>query len=54
MYRPVHFIVYMGWPDLLIQRPLTGLHQDTPDRAGHNPATNHLGGADHRDRGLLP
>ena len=42
-----------GWPDFLIQLHLTGLHQNTPDRAGHDPATKHFGGADHRGSGPL-
>ena len=54
MDRPVHFMVYMGWPDFLIQPPPPmGLCQDMPDYAGHNPATEHLCGADHRDHDLL-
>ena len=55
MDRPVRVMVSMGCPDLLINlsSPLTGLDKETPDRAGHNPATEQLGGADHRDHGLL-
>ena len=41
-----------GWHYFLFQPPLMGLHKDTSDRAGYNPATEHLGRADHRDRGL--
>ena len=41
-----HLIAYSN-PSLM------GLHQDTPDCTGHNPATEHLGRADHQDRGLL-
>ena len=54
--RIVLFILWYtwGWPYLLFNPPpLSGLHQDTPDRAGHNPATEDLDEADLWDRGLL-